>query len=82
MMYLTYVISYIMSDRELCYFISKPIGDEKEIIKSFMAFNIALRKPNYGSTNNPPHDDALATQTHESNTFKSNIQHCVLQAYF
>ena len=47
MMYLTYAISYIMSDRELCYFTSKPISDEKKIIKSFMAFNIVLRKPNY-----------------------------------
>ena len=45
MMYLTYAISYIMLDRELCYFTLKSIGDEEEILKSFMSFNIALRKP-------------------------------------
>ena len=34
-----------MSDRKLCHFISKPIGDEKDTIKSFMAFNITPRGP-------------------------------------
>ena len=29
-----------MSDHELCYSTSKPIGDEEDTLKSFMAFNI------------------------------------------
>ena len=29
-----------MLDRELCHSTSKPIGDEKDTLKSFMAFNI------------------------------------------
>ena len=31
---------YHLSDRELCHSTSKPIGDEEDILKSFMGFNI------------------------------------------
>ena len=34
-----------MSDQELCHFISKPIGDEKDTLKSFMTFDITLHEP-------------------------------------
>ena len=36
---------YNFSDCELCYSTSKPIGDEKDTLKSFMAFEITLRGP-------------------------------------
>ena len=32
-----------MSDRELCYSTSKLIGDEKNMLKSFMTFDIYMR---------------------------------------
>ena len=32
-----------MLDRELCHFTSNPIGDEKDTLKSFMAFDITPR---------------------------------------
>ena len=34
-----------MSDCELCHSNSKPIGDEKDILKSFMTFDITSREP-------------------------------------
>ena len=33
-----------MSNHELCYSTSKPIGDEEDTLKSFMAFDITLRE--------------------------------------
>ena len=32
-----------MSDRELCHSTSKPISDEEDILKAFMAFDITPR---------------------------------------
>ena len=32
--------SSFLSDRELCYSTSKPIGDEEDILRSFMTFDI------------------------------------------
>jgi len=32
-----------LSDRELCYFTSKPISDEEDTLKSFMIFDITPR---------------------------------------
>ena len=34
-----------MSDHELCHSTSKPISDEEDALKSFMAFNITSREP-------------------------------------
>ena len=34
-----------MSDCELCHSTSKPIGDEEDILKSFMTFDITSRGP-------------------------------------
>ena len=34
-----------MSDCELCHSTSKPIGDEEDILKSFMTFDITSREP-------------------------------------
>ena len=34
---------FLVSDRKLCHSISKPISDEEDIFKSFMAFDITLR---------------------------------------
>ena len=36
---------YHLSDRELCYSTSKPIGDKEDIFKSFINFDITLRGP-------------------------------------
>ena len=33
-----------MLDYELCHFTSKPIGDEEDTLKSFMAFDITPRE--------------------------------------
>ena len=35
----------LLSDRKLWYFTSKPIDDEEDILKSFMAFDITPRGP-------------------------------------
>ena len=32
-------------DRELCHSTSKPIGDEEDIFKSFMGFDVTPRRP-------------------------------------
>ena len=36
---------YHLSDHELCHSTSKPIGDEEDTLKSFMAFNATLQGP-------------------------------------
>ena len=36
------MIPMLLSDHELCHFISKPIDDEEDTLKSFMAFDIML----------------------------------------
>ena len=38
-------IFLVVSDHELCHSISKPIGDEKNTLKSFMAFDITQCGP-------------------------------------
>ena len=59
---------------ELCHSISKPINDEEDTFKSFMAFNITLREPLFriivGSqivvpSTILPNNDTSMTQTHD-----------------
>ena len=63
-----------LSDCELCHSISKPIGDEKDTLKSFMTFDITLRGPIFRvvvgsqimvSQQSLPHNDTLVTRTHD-----------------
>ena len=59
---------------ELCHSISKPINDEEDTFKSFMAFNITPREPLFriivGSqivvpSTILPNNDTSMTQTHD-----------------
>ena len=63
-----------MPDCELCHFTSKPIGDEEDTLKSFMAFNITLHEPVFRVVvwsqivvpqQSLSHNDTPVTQTHD-----------------
>ena len=63
-----------MLDRELCHSTLKPIGDEEDTLKSFMAFNITSHELVFrvvvGSQivvlqQSIPHNDILVTWTHD-----------------
>ena len=63
-----------MSDRQLCHSILKPIGDEEDTFKCFMAFNITPRRLVFRVVVGsrivvppaiPPHNDTPMTITHD-----------------